>query len=138
MLDRYRDANRKVCQSWLHACDENGDLHVGSRQHQPTAAGLVCVSHEFRIDWDQERHLRIQSFRKNPACELQWLDDRNMANQASVYHLPRVIRQLHLSSYHDRFLCAGVEVAYCGVSEKITRQVIDNTMTFSTAPETFI
>jgi hypothetical protein len=57
MFDKYRDANEKVCQTGLHACDDNDNLHEGSRQHQPTAGGLVCVSRGLQIDWDQESNL---------------------------------------------------------------------------------
>lgn len=45
MFDKYRYPSKKpeVCQTGLHACDENDNPHAGSRQHQPTASGLASL-----------------------------------------------------------------------------------------------
>lgn len=52
-----------------------------------------------------------------------------MANQASVYHLPKVIHQPRRSSYYDWSLCTSEKAAYCRVTERKASQIIDNTTT---------
>lgn len=52
-----------------------------------------------------------------------------MANQASVYHLPKVIHQPRRSSNYDWSLCTSEKAAYCRVTERKASQIIDNTTT---------